>query len=1048
MIPWKKHIGNNWNEGFSFSTSTRDGRYYVYKIILRGFGMRIRVAVLFVFFFFSFFVTGVFADEVKVKPQISKYNTDVIFDKEKEFDSREIIIKFKSGVTNDEKGQILQTLKVKELSNLDKGDFSLVSIAKGEDLRSIAENLLKYKQVEYVEPNYQIQAHYTPGDAGYSKQWYLKKIQMPKAWDTTKGASNITVAVIDAGVQTDHPELKGKIVSPFDVTRSSSSVSPDNHGTHVAGVIAATINKTGISGIAPNIKIMPVDVFSGDGANVYDVAEGIIYAVDHKADILNLSLGSYYYSYPLAYAVSYAQSKGVLVVAAAGNDDTSEYTYPAALPAVLGVSATDSLDRITQFSNYGNHIDFAAPGLNIYSTISGSKYANMDGTSMASPIISGVSALILSKNPFLSPSQVENILIKSSVDLGNKGWDYFYGYGRVDAYKALTNTPTPLHSLTLTTRSFTMKGSNKNNISFYAQSGTTVSLYIQNSKGTIIKKLLVNKKWSGGKVTVAWDGRMDNGAYVPNGTYKVLAKATNWKKTVYRSTTVKTIDKVIPSIQVAKNTYFSPPAKGKLVLPYHLNKSAKVTATIYDRRNKVVKKILNNSSIYSGKRSLVWDGKTSKGKRVSDGRYTLVMSVVDSRRVKGVTRRAAITVDSIKPTGKTILYSSILKMDGKSKPVVKMDFKESVYVNAYVTTDKGVKIKKLAYGKYYKKGVSNIYWDGKNDKGQFAVEGKYQIYVEYRDSAGNKATMKSALFTIQDWLKPIVKSSPSIEYRSKVNVPISYTISKPGTVTVQLLKDNTIIRTVQASIYKSKGSHSFIFDGKDQAGNYLADGTYQFKIVVTDKYKLVNQFIGSIKVALTRVQIEFSPVIFYDPWEERNIDVFYKLSEAASVTIEIYNEYNYKVKTITTNSPVPTGINSFHWDGTDTDGYNEYGSLYFYNIKAVNNVGNETVVKGKMSNEENPAWVQSVTSTFLPDEEYYWRNKQINIEISLAQPTKLSLKVFDSYYSETVLDQKEFNLKQGSTTIEYLKLVTGDQYYLLEFKDHLGNIVYCYDIDE
>lgn len=1006
--------------------------------------MRIRGAVLFIFSFLFLFVTGVAADEVKVEPKISKFNTDEIFDKEKDFDSRELIIKFKSGLSKEEKGRILQSIKVKELSNFD--NFTLVSVAKGEDLKLTAENFLKYKQVEYVEPNYQIEANFTPADPSYSKQWYLKKIQMPKAWDSTKGASNITVAVIDAGVQTNHPELKGKIVSPYEVTTGSTSVSPDNHGTHVAGIIAATINKAGISGIAPNIKIMPVDVFNGDGANIYDVAEGIMYAVDHKADILNLSLGSYYYSYPLEYAVNYAKSKGVLVVAAAGNDDTSEYTYPAALPAVLGVSATDSLDRITQFSNYGDYIDFAAPGMNIYSTVSGSKYANMSGTSMASPIVSGVSALILSKNPFLSPAQVESILIKSSADLGNRGWDYLYGYGRVDAYKALAKTPTPLHSLSLTTRSFTMKGSNKNNISFYAQSGTTVSLYIQNSKGTIIKKLLVNKKWSGGKVTVAWDGRMDNGAYVPSGTYKVLAKATNWKKVMYKNTTVKMIDHVTPSIQLAKNTYFSPPARGKLVLPYHLNKSAKVTATIYDRRNKVVRKILNNSSIYSGKRSIIWDGKTSKGKRVSDGRYTLVMSVVDSRKVKGATRRAAITVDSVKPAGKAILYSSIMKMDGKSKPIIKMELKESAYVNAYVTTDKGVKIKKLAYGKYYKKGVSNIYWNGKNDKGQFAVEGKYQIIMEYRDSAGNKATMKSALFSLQDWLKPIVKSTPSLEYRNKANVPISYSISKPGYVTVQLVKDNTVIRTIQTGTYKTKGSHSYIFDGKDQAGAYLADGTYQFKIVITDKYKLANQFIGSIKIALTKVKIENTPVIFYDPWEERNIDVFYKLSEPSKVTIEIFNEYNDKVKTITANSSVPSGINLFHWDGTDTESYNEYGSLYFYSIKAVNNVGNATIVKGTMSAEGNPAWVQSIVPKYINNE--YGENKQLNLDLTLSQPSNLSIKVFDSYYSDTILDQKEYVLSQGLNKIEYYKLNTRAQYYLLEFKDHLGNIVYFYNIDE
>lgn len=236
--------------------------------------------------------------------------------------------------------------------------------------------------------------------------------------------------------------------------------------------------------MAPNVKIMPVNVFEGDGATSYDVAYGIVYAVDHGANVINLSLGLYSATVYEAEAVQYAVSKGVVLVAAAGNDDIDFPVYPAAFDPVIAVSATDSSDWITDFSNYGDYIDLAAPGVNIYSTFPGSSYYSLTGTSMAAPIVSGTAALVLSKNPLLTRGEVESILRKSTVDLGGKGWDVFYGYGRVDAYKAVRNTPSPLSSISAA-GTFTMKGNNKVGFSLSAyRKGLKVTAYVKTAGGT------------------------------------------------------------------------------------------------------------------------------------------------------------------------------------------------------------------------------------------------------------------------------------------------------------------------------------------------------------------------------------------------------------------------------------------------------------------------------------------------------------------------------------------------------------------------------------
>jgi subtilisin len=269
--------------------------------------------------------------------------------------------------------------------------------------------------------------------------WNLDAIKAPEVWSKGYTGQGIVVAVIDTGVDYKHSDLQGNIwVNPREIAgnnkdddgngfiddvhgwdfvdKNNDPMDLQGHGTHVAGTIAARNNGFGATGVAPNVKIMPVRVLDGSGSgSALDVAAGIRYAVDNGAQIINLSLGGSQNSPTQASAIRYATEKGVLVIAAAGNEKQLQPSYPAKYATHFGlaVGAVNRNNQIASFSNLSGRmpLDYVnAPGVNIYSTFLGNSYRNMSGTSMAAPHIAGVAALILSANPHLKPVQVENLL--------------------------------------------------------------------------------------------------------------------------------------------------------------------------------------------------------------------------------------------------------------------------------------------------------------------------------------------------------------------------------------------------------------------------------------------------------------------------------------------------------------------------------------------------------------------------------------------------------------------------------------------------------------
>lgn len=295
-------------------------------------------------------------------------------------------------------------------------------------------------------PAFQVSSLGSVADAGYKDQWGLDKTGVPKAWELGATGQGITIAVIDTGVDINHPDLKDKIVPGYNAITASTdlkSVRDNNgHGTHVAGIAAAARNGEGVVGVAYDAKIMPIKAMDRYGEGTDDViADGIVWAADHGAKIINLSLGSDAQEEILKEAISYARARGSLIVAAAGNlqgdgSGTAGIDYPAADPDVIAVTATDQNDKVAGFSKTGPQAVLAAPGVNIlsdYWSANRSGYAYSDGTSMAAPLVAGAAALVWSQHPDWSAEQVRAVLESSAEDLGTSGRDEAYGYGRLNA---------------------------------------------------------------------------------------------------------------------------------------------------------------------------------------------------------------------------------------------------------------------------------------------------------------------------------------------------------------------------------------------------------------------------------------------------------------------------------------------------------------------------------------------------------------------------------------------------------------------------------------
>jgi len=347
------------------------------------------------------------------------------------------------------------TATLRPLATMSDIGLSIVAVTAGQEAAATAK-LLADPAVEYVERDYRVRdtslrqagnaysalaKERVPNDPAFSRQWGLLKIGAPKAWGVTTGSPAVIIAILDSGIDQDHEDLATKVVGNKNFSDSDTVDDIYGHGTHVAGIAAAiTNNRIGVAGTGYNSRLLNVKVMSDDGySEVSIIAQGIVYAANHGARVLNMSFAGPITSKTLRNAVKYAARKGAIMVASAGNDGTATVNYPAAYPEVIAVGATDGGDQKAPYSSFGaSWVDVAAPGSEIYSTgpdhpnVFGiENYGTLSCTSMAAAFVSGEAALLCARR-VITPVRWRIEHYTDAV----KGKGKSFRYGRINLARA------------------------------------------------------------------------------------------------------------------------------------------------------------------------------------------------------------------------------------------------------------------------------------------------------------------------------------------------------------------------------------------------------------------------------------------------------------------------------------------------------------------------------------------------------------------------------------------------------------------------------------
>jgi len=453
---------------------------------------------------------------------ILEKSTDV--QKTEKYVPGEILVKFKPGLSDKEVNNINAKHGTSVLYTSPYAGFKTLKVPKTKTVEEMAEIYSKNPNVEYAVPNYLMYATTAPNDPYYKYQWNFNSpygINVERAWDISSG-EGVVVAVIDTGVKKTAPDLADtEFVSGYDFVNDDTDPTDDNgHGTHVTGTIAqSTGNGIGVAGVAYGCTIMPVKVLDASGSGSLDqLIDGISYAHDNGAQVISMSLGfppsvKADDLEPLGDGIHSAYSEGIVIVAAAGNDATSTVCYPAAYEECIAVGATRYDGTRAYYSNYGSALDIMAPGgdmrvdqnkdgykdgvlQNTFNPSTGLfSYYFYQGTSMATPHVSGVAALLIADG-VTGPENVREALQSTAKDRGTPGWDSGYGYGIVDAYKALTYQATPEPTGPISIDTVTMDYTAKK-VRNYMLVTAKATVTIVDASGDPVQGATVSGEWTG-----------------------------------------------------------------------------------------------------------------------------------------------------------------------------------------------------------------------------------------------------------------------------------------------------------------------------------------------------------------------------------------------------------------------------------------------------------------------------------------------------------------------------------------------------------------------
>ena len=485
--------------------------------------------------------------------------------------------------------------------------------------------LAKNPHIAFVEENHVAEPTAVPNDSSYGSQWHLPKIQAPQGWDITTGAASFPIAIIDSGVDADHPDLASKLMTGRNFLDGSVNTDDTHgHGTSVAGAAAAASNNgTGISGVSWGSPIMPLQVFNSTTSALYStIASAITWATDNGAKVINISMAGSTSSLTMENAINYAWNKGVIVVASAGNSSTSAPYYPAACKNVVSVSATTSSDLKASWSNFGATVDVAAPGASIYTTTKGGGYGSVNGTSFSSPITAGLVALIWSANPTLTNAEVVDILLQNTDDLGAVGFDESFAHGRINAFKSVSVAKSfaPQPDLTAPTATITSPGN-----SATVSGSVSFNVAALDDKAVAKVEFYLNGTLLGSDTTAPYSFAW-NTAAAADGWHTLGAKAIDSSNNIGTSEAISVLvsNPTAPVDSTPPTVTISAPYPGKKVASRET-----ITVQAFDNQKVVRVEVYVNGKLRSSSSSgaLNWIWSTSKER---SGAHTLSAKAFDA----------------------------------------------------------------------------------------------------------------------------------------------------------------------------------------------------------------------------------------------------------------------------------------------------------------------------------------------------------------------------------------------------------------------------------
>lgn len=350
-----------------------------------------------------------------------------------------LLVQPRAGLSDTEMDKAINAASAHRLGRLNRHNLHLVEMSGVASADAVIKKLRASKLFKFVEQDARVATAATSiSDPYYSSSWHLPDINAPVAWDYDSG-KGVVIAILDTGVDSTHPDLAANIVPGWNVyDNTADTADVYGHGTAVAGTASAIANDgIGSAGIAWGARIMPVRISDTNGYAYFStVAQGIYWAADHGARVVNVSFEGVAGSSTVQSAANYLRSKGGVVVVAAGNSGSTLTYAPSA--SLLAVSATDKGDVAASFTSTGSYVDIAAPGVSILTTTRGGGYGSASGTSFASPLVAGTAALAISANPGLTADQIDNVVLSTAKDLGAAGYDTTFGNGLVNAGAVVT----------------------------------------------------------------------------------------------------------------------------------------------------------------------------------------------------------------------------------------------------------------------------------------------------------------------------------------------------------------------------------------------------------------------------------------------------------------------------------------------------------------------------------------------------------------------------------------------------------------------------------